>query len=257
MAPGGDVVCFFMEDKYMKPVIGVMPLWDEERDSIWMLPGYMDGIKQAGGIPFIFPFSEDEEELSTLIGMCGGILFTGGHDVSPRIYHEEPIGDLISSCEKRDIMESIVLKMALETDKAILGICRGIQFINAALGGTLYQDLPLQHPSEIDHHQHPPYDIPSHDVILIRDTPLQKCLQRDTLSVNSYHHQAVKELAPGLAPMAVSSDGLTEALYMPKKGFLWAVQWHPEFSFRSDINSRRIFSAFIDYIFIQQKMDHA
>ncbi len=232
----------------MKKVIGVMPLWDDEKNSIWMLPGYMEGIKQAGGLPFIFPFSDDEDEISILMEMCGGILFTGGHDISPEIYHEKPLEGLVSCCEKRDIMESIILKLALEADKPLLGICRGIQFINASLGGTLYQDLELQHPSRVEHHQQAPYDVPAHEVTLIEDTPLQKWLHRDRLAVNSYHHQAVKELAPGLKPMAVSPDGITEALYMPGRKFLWAVQWHPEFSFRNDENSRRIFSAFIDCI---------
>ena len=232
----------------MKKVIGVMPLWDDEKNSIWMLPGYMEGIKQAGGLPFIFPFSDDEDEISILMEMCGGILFTGGHDISPEIYHEKPLEGLVSCCEKRDIMESIILKLALEADKPLLGICRGIQFINASLGGTLYQDLELQHPSRVEHHQQAPYDVPAHEVTLIEDTPLQKWLHRDRLAVNSYHHQAVKELAPGHKPMAVSPDGITEALYMPGRKFLWAVQWHPEFSFRNDENSRRIFSAFIDCI---------
>ena len=211
----------------MKKVIGVMPLWDEEKNSIWMLPGYMEGIKQAGGLPFIFPFSEDEDEVSTLMEMCDGILFTGGHDISPDIYHEKPLEGLGSFCEKRDIMESIVLKQALEADKPILGICRGIQFINASLGGTLYQDLKLQHPSGVEHHQQAPYDVPAHDVILIEDTPLQKS---------------------DLKAMAVSPDGITEAVYMPGKKFLWAVQWHPEFLFHNDINSRQIFFAFINSI---------
>ena len=181
----------------MKKIIGVMPLWDDEKNSIWMLPGYMDGIKQAGGIPFIFPFSDDEDELSALMEMCGGILFTGGHDVSPEMYHEIPLEGLISCCEKRDNMESIVLKLALEADKSILGICRGIQFINAALGGTLYQDIPLQHPSGVDHHQKAPYDIPAHIVTIVKGSPLHKCLSITQLPVNSLHHQAVRELKVG------------------------------------------------------------
>ena len=136
----------------MKPIVGVMPLWDEEKDSIWMLPGYMDGISQAGGIPVIFPFSTDEMELKQLIGMCDGFLFTGGQDVTPEVYHEDPLEDLIDCCIKRDLMETIVLKEAIADDKPVLGICRGIQFINAALGGKLYQDIPTQRPSEINHH---------------------------------------------------------------------------------------------------------
>ncbi len=230
----------------MKPIIGVMPLWDDEKDSIWMLPGYMDGIDQAGGIPVMFPFTSDVKDLEQLAGMCSGFLFTGGHDVSPEIYHEKPLEGLVSCCSKRDIMEEEILRMAIESDKPVLGICRGIQLINAELGGTLYQDIPLQHPSGTEHHQNAPYDIPVHEVRVIPDTPLYECLKQERLAVNSYHHQAVKEISERLAVMAVSPDGLVEALYMPGHRFLWAVQWHPEFSFRKDPGSRRIFSAFVE-----------
>ena len=229
----------------MKPLVGVMPLWDEERESIWMLPGYMDGIAQAGATPFIFPFSCDREELARLVCMCDGILFTGGQDVSPKIYHELPMDGLISCCEKRDEMETIVLRAALENDKSVLGICRGIQFINAALGGTLYQDIPTQHPSEVEHHQHPPYHIPVHSVKILEDSPLYDCLQVGELPVNSYHHQAVRVVSPALKVMAAASDGLVEAVYKPDQRFLWAVQWHPEFSCRTDESSRKIFRAFV------------
>ncbi len=229
----------------MKPVIGVMPLWDEGKNSLWMLPGYLDGISLAGGIPVIFPFSSDEQELEQLTGMFDGFLFTGGHDVGPELYGEQPLPGLTDVCPKRDRMETVVLRKALAAGKPILGICRGIQFINAALGGTLYQDLPLQHPSDVEHHETPPYDKHAHFVRIPRDTPLYRCLGTELLSVNSYHHQAVNRLAPGLSPMAVSPDGLTEALYKPDYRFLWAVQWHPEFSLRSDENSGKIFSAFV------------
>ena len=230
----------------MKPVIGVMPLWDNEKDSIWMLPGYLDGISQAGGLPVIFPFSADEQDLDRLVSMCNGFLFTGGHDVSPAVYGEEPLPGLVDSCSARDEMETIILGKAIACDKPILGICRGIQFINAALGGTLYQDLPSQHPSDVDHHQHFPYHVPAHDVSITEHSPLHECLGTDLLPVNSYHHQAVNKLAPGLVAMAVSPDGLVEALYKPDHRFLWAVQWHPEFSCQTDHNSRKIFKAFTD-----------
>ncbi len=229
----------------MKPIIGVMPLWDDEKESIWMLPGYVDGILQAGGLPVILPFA-GEEDLDRLTEMCDGFLFTGGHDVSPRLYGEEPLEGLVCCCEKRDEMEKGILDRALDTGKPVLGICRGIQFINAALGGTLYQDLPSQFCSPIDHHQAPPYDVPCHGVEIKQGTPLSECLGVKALLVNSYHHQAVKKLAPGLKPMASSPDCLTEALYMPEHPFLWAVQWHPEFSFRSDPSSQRIFRAFTE-----------
>ncbi|MBQ7064033.1 MAG: gamma-glutamyl-gamma-aminobutyrate hydrolase family protein [Firmicutes bacterium] len=232
----------------MKPIIGVMPLWDEGRDSLWMLPGYLEAVRQAGGLPVIFPFSSDQKEISQLTDLCDGFLLTGGHDVSPDLYGEEPLESLIDSCKKRDALELSVLWNALRLDKPVLGICRGIQLINAALGGTLFQDLPSQHPSPISHRQAPPYDQPSHLVFLMKDSPLQQCLQADQISVNSCHHQAIKRLASDLAPMAVSPDGIIEAVTLPDHRFLWAVQWHPEFSFRTDANSRSIFKAFVSAI---------
>ena len=230
----------------MKPTVGVMPLWDDKIESIWMLPGYMDGINQAGGLPVIFPFSTDVQEVNQLISICDGFLFTGGHDVSPDLYHKNPLPGLVDCCRKRDIMETLVLRKALEADKPVLGICRGIQFINVALGGTLYQDIPSQHPSDVEHHQHAPYDDPIHEVIVEMDSPLHNCLGIEQLSVNSYHHQAVKKVADELKIMAVSPDGLVEALYKPDCRFLWAVQWHPELSYQTDCYSRKIFSAFVN-----------
>ncbi len=247
MTPCGVVVCFFyLKDvKDMKPVIGVMPLWDDDKNSIWMLPGYLEGIKHAGGVPIILPMTTDKDDLSQIIGMCDGYLFTGGHDVSPEIYHEKPISQSVICCKERDEMESVILESAINSDKPVLGICRGIQFINAVLGGTLYQDIPTQHPSEIEHHQSPPYDVPVHKVTIVRDSPLYDCLKAEEISVNSYHHQAIKDLAPGLSVMAVSPDGLTEAICMPEHRFLWAVQWHPEFSYKTDSNSQKIFNVFV------------
>ena len=229
----------------MKRIIGVMPLWDEEKDSLWMLPGYLDGISQAGGLPVIFPFTEDRAEVGQLVGLCDGFLFTGGQDVSSELYHAKPLEGLVETCAKRDALEGLVLSMALEADKPILGICRGLQFINAYLGGTLYQDLPSQHPSGMEHRQSAPYDMPLHEVMISEGSPLRDCLGVGCLSVNSLHHQAVRELAPCLEPMAVSTDGVIEAAYMPDARFLWAVQWHPEFSYRTDDHSRKIFDAFI------------
>lgn len=125
----------------------------------------------------------------------------------------------------------------------MLGICRGIQIINAVLGGSLIQDIPTEHPSKVIHSQTPPYDRPSHSVSLITGTPLKELLKSDSIDVTSYHHQAVKKLAPGLKAMAISSDGLIEAVYMPDHPFLWAVQWHPEFTWRVSRESRAIFHA--------------
>ena len=230
----------------MKPIIGVMPLWDDDKESIWMLPGYMDGIKEAGGLPIIFPMTTDEEEIKQLCDMCTGFLFTGGHDVSTELYHEKPIPGMVDSCRTRDDMELKVLDIAVKQDKAVLGICRGIQFINAALGGSLYQDLPSQRPSAVEHHMTAPYDRAAHKVKICEDSPLYKLLDKEKLGVNSYHHQAIKKLSPQLKAMAVSEDGLIEAVYIPGKKYIWAMQWHPEFSFRVDQDSRKIFKSFVD-----------
>ena len=230
----------------MKPVIGLIPLVDEDRESLWMLPGYMDGVAAAGGLPVMLPLSDDPKELEQLCGMCDGFLLTGGHDVSPEFYGERRV-DACGACSpQRDRMEAVILQCAMDADKPVLGICRGIQFLNAALGGTLWQDLPTQHPSSIEHHQIPPYDVPIHSVAILPGTPLAEALGAEALMVNSYHHQAVRELAAPLRAMAVSPDGLIEAVQHPGHRFIWGVQWHPEFAWRSDPSARIIFKAFVD-----------
>jgi len=231
----------------MKAIIGVIPLYDETKDSLWMLPGYFDGIMEAGGIPVMLPLTSDREILQQTVNMCNGIMFTGGHDVSPEIYHESDLDPAVCSyCPERDSMEQQVLKMAMENDTAILGICRGLQFINAALGGTLFQDLPLQYPSDVIHHQKAPYDVPAHIVHISEHTPLYSVTGKKEISVNSCHHQAIKELSPELQEMAAAPDGVIEAAFHPKKHFLWAVQWHPEFSHKKDQISKKIFRAFVE-----------
>ena len=229
----------------MKPIIGVLPLWDDKKESLWMLPGYFGAVTEAGAIPVMLPLTTDPQTIERLSDMCDGLLFTGGHDVSPEIYGAAPAANVVC-CRERDDMETMLLKTALEKDQPILGICRGIQFINASLGGTLYQDIPTEHPSNVEHHQTPPYDIPVHRNTIKKSSPLYKVLGCESLPVNSYHHQAVKEVAPELEVMAVSEDGLVEALFMPSKKFVWAVQWHPEFSYKTDEASRRILKAFTD-----------
>lgn len=228
-----------------KPIIGVLPLVDTDRESYWMLPGYMLGVEEAGGIPVMFPLTAEETDLRQLAEAVDGLLFTGGHDVSPSLYGADRSACCGECSRERDDMEQRLLEIALQLDKPVLGICRGIQIINAALGGTLYQDLPTEHPSDIEHHQRPPYDMPVHRVNLVRTAPLYDLLGQESISVNSYHHQAIKTLAPRLQPMVCSEDGLVEAVWLPAARFVWAVQWHPEFSYRTDANSMKILQEFI------------
>ncbi len=228
-----------------KPMIGLIPLVDEERQSYWMLPGYMEGIGQAGGIPVMLPLTSGKEELWQIAEEMDGFLYTGGQDVSPDLYAQERSEKCGPCCSGRDEMEAMLFRMAYEKDKPLLGICRGIQLLNVLMGGTLYQDLPSEHPSDIGHHQPPPYDAPTHSVNLVEHSPLHELLQKKTLMVNSYHHQAIRVLAPKLLAMAISEDGLVEAACVPEKSFIWGIQWHPEFSYRTDESSRTIFSEFI------------
>ena len=213
------------------PIIGVTPLWDAERKSVWMLPDYLDGIKAAGGIPVVLPLGMGEEDADRIVETCDGFLFTGGQDVG--------------SCPERDTLETLLLSKALTSDKAILGICRGLQFINVFLGGTLWQDLPSQHPSEVVHRQGKPYGIPTHTVML--DGDLMTLLGKDTIEVNTLHHQAAKELGSDLTAMAVAPDGIIEAVQMAGKRFVWAVQWHPEYMFKTDPDSLAIFSRLVKH----------
>lgn len=232
--------------KTKKPVIGLVPLVDEARDSYWMLPGYMKGVELAGGIPVMLPLTDDDASIEKIAEMMDGFIFTGGHDVDPGIYGEAMKSECTALCPERDAMEKKLLPLAIEKNKSVLGICRGLQFINSVLGGTLYQDLDAYHPSEICHRQKPPYDVPAHEVAVVKDSPLHGLLGMETLGVNSCHHQAICVLAPCLEAMAVSPDGLVEAFYMPGKKFVWALQWHPEFMYKVSSESRSVFKAFVD-----------
>lgn len=234
-----------MSKENKKPVIGLVPLMDDEKESYWMLPGYMDGIIEAGGIPIMLPLVSDRSIIEQIGEKCDGFLLTGGHDVSPEIYGEKKKEQCGACCKKRDEMERIIIGYALNADKPMLGVCRGIQLLNAVLGGTLYQDIPSEFDTKLIHHQKPPYDVPVHDVLISDNSPLYTLLGKKRLSVNSYHHQAVKDLADGLDVMAKADDGLVEAVYMPSKRFVWGVQWHPEFSYKKEISSRRIFEEFV------------
>lgn len=180
-----------------KPMIAVVPLVDEARESYWMLPGYFRGISEAGGIPVMLPLTADTADLTQLADAFDGFLFTGGHDVSPSCYGMEKLPYCRDCCPDRDAMEGALVPLVLTRDKAVLGICRGLQFLNAALGGTLYQDLPTEHPSLVIHSQQPPYDQPSHDVAVTPASPLFALTGGETAWVNSCHHQGIRDLVRG------------------------------------------------------------
>lgn len=228
-----------------RPVIAVTPLWDADRESIWMLPAYVEALEDQGAIPLILPLTADRDVLDWALEGCDGLLLTGGQDVDPAHYGEGPDPKLGELAPVRDAQELYLISRALERDLPLFGICRGEQILNVALGGSLYQDLPSQLPQALSHSMKPPYDRGVHRVSLTPGTPLQRLLGAEQLSVNSRHHQGIKALAPGLEVMAVAEDGLIEAVRVPEKTFAWAVQWHPEHAYAADGASRAIFGAFV------------
>ncbi|XJZ29023.1 gamma-glutamyl-gamma-aminobutyrate hydrolase family protein [Bacillota bacterium Lsc_1132] len=228
-----------------KPMIGVLPLYDEEKASYWMLPGYMRGIEEAGGIPVVLPLTTDKEVILSILMTFDGFLFTGGQDVNPHLYGEKAENVCGRPCDERDQMEATLFQQAIALDKPVFGICRGVQLFNVLLGGTLYQDLPSQFPSEIIHKQNPPYDQPVHMVSIEKESPLYSIAKVEFLPVNSYHHQGIKKLSDQLVCAAKADDGLIEAVYMPGKRFVLAVQWHPEYMYQSDKISLRLFKELV------------
>ncbi|EDS72173.1 gamma-glutamyl-gamma-aminobutyrate hydrolase family protein [Anaerofustis stercorihominis] len=227
-----------------KPIIGIVPLYDEYKDSYWMLPGYMTCLEESGAVPIMLPLTINDKTIDELVDMCDGFLFSGGHDVNPELYNEKKKPECQNICIKRDEMEKILFNKVITMNKPILGICRGLQLINVLLGGSLYQDLESE--LKINHKQKPPYDESFHKVDIIQDTPLYNILNKDKIDVNSCHHQAVKELSSKLKVMAVSEDKVIEGAYMEDKKFVLAVQWHPECNYKKEDTSVKIIKEFIN-----------
>ena len=194
-----------------RPIIGVVPLVDPERESDWMLPGYLKGLEAVGALPVMLPLTQAAELLDEMTALCSGFLFPGGQDMDPALYGEAPIPACGERVQERDGMELALLERVLAADKPLLGICRGLQLLNVALGGSLYQDLPSQWGEAVCHRQAPPYDQPSHPVALT-EGPLRALLGREELAVNSCHQQGIRALAAPLRPMARAGDGLIEAV---------------------------------------------
>lgn len=225
-----------------KPLIALIPQVDEE-GRWWMNPDYLNSVSRAGGIGVVLPLTGDVENLQEIARRFDGFLFTGGPDVAPKMYGQEKEAFCGEICPERDDMEMKLFRLVYDLDKPILGICRGIQLMNVALGGTLYQDLPSQFPSEVNHRVlGKPLAREVHE-ILVEDLPFGDLPLH--LMVNSRHHQAIDRLAPGLKVRARATDGVIEAVYCPEKPYIRAVQWHPE-NFQNDL-SRVIFGEFIGF----------
>lgn len=228
-----------------KPIIGVLPLADVKTGYAWIKPNYVSAVAEAGGTPLVLPLTEEGGLLDELVETCDGFLLTGGYDISPSLYGQEKLPVCGDGTEGLDRMEAALLPRILAADKPLLGICRGLQFLNIALGGTLWQDIPTQRPSDINHRMEAPYERHVHRAVQPENSPMLNIISAREFGVNSAHHQGICALGEGLIPAAYSEDGLVEAICMPEKKFICAVQWHPEDLFRIDKNAAALFKALV------------
>lgn len=209
---------------------------------------YPAALAACGALPMVIPLNLPEDILRDIFAQLDGLCLPGGVDVDPAEYGEARHLHLGSVDAPRDRTELLLARWALETDLPVLGICRGIQLLNVAAGGTLYQHIPAQVPAARRHNhrlQDSAWETPTHAVRVARESRLGEMVGAERLQTNSFHHQSLKDIAPGFQATAWADDGVIEAIEHPEKPFAVAVQWHPEGMFHSDAYARRIFEAFV------------
>ena len=207
---------------------------------------YVRAVIAAGGTPLLIPSDGDDGLAAEYRPLLHGLLVPGGEDVTPALYGEDPLRQVTFMNEEKDRMELALIRGAVDRGMPVFGICRGIQLLNVCFGGTLYQDLPAQYPGVLGHAQ----DMAirgqlTHRVTLEPDSLLEKLLGGEPLSVNSYHHQAVRTPAPGFTVTARAADGVIEGVEDPERN-LYAVQWHPEDLVESHPRFRPLFRHLVE-----------
>ena len=238
-----------------RPVIGIatqtLPAVPGERPHCWIMGHrYVEALRLAGAIPWLIPLMPHAPD--TMLALCDkldGIFLTGGVDVDPARYGE-PRHPLCGTTDPdRDAIELLLLDHALKTGKPVLAVCRGIQILNVALGGSLFQDVSAQVPAAMKHDYFPTPVNPSrsylaHEIAVDTSSRLGRILGEGVVPVNSMHHQAIKTLGAGLKPTAHAPDGIIEAVEGTGTQFLVAVQWHPEELAESMPGQGRLFTEF-------------
>lgn len=210
--------------------------------------GYVNSVLRAGAVPLILPVLTGEEKAEELLKRLDGIIFTGGADVMPQLYTDKPShlnGDIEPD---RDKSEILYMRLALERNMPLLGICRGFHLLNVALGGTLYQDIKSEQNNYFCHVQKMPVSEPSHKIKIEKDSLGFILFKREELDVNSFHHQAVKGLGRGLEITGQSADGCTEIIESKRHRMVLGVQYHPEEMSRQFKEHQLLFDNFINNI---------
>ncbi len=210
---------------------------------------YIESVIEAGGIPFIIPFNTNTSVTVEQVKNIDALILSGGHDVFPLIYGEEPKQALGETFPERDYFDITLLKTAMDLNKPVLGICRGHQIINAGNGGSLYQDLSYNKELFIKHSQSTKWNIPTHTITIEEGSFLDDIYEKNEGMVNSFHHQIINDLADGFKVIARSKDGAIEAIEkINNRNFVLGIQWHPEMMNISDIFSKKLFKKFINTV---------
>jgi putative glutamine amidotransferase len=224
----------------LPPIIGITATLKEDVDAVAERPlgrfvradlDYIEGVVGAGGAPVVLPAAGDERVAEAVVHGLDGLLLSGGSDLDPGYYGEEPVPELGVTLPERDTFEMAVVGLALRLGVPIFGICRGMQLMNVALGGTLYQDLPSQWEGDVlKHRQDTPKWQPTHEVRVTPGSYVAEVMGREVVKVNSYHHQGIRTLAEGLVVTGRTSDGVVEAVEAVDISERWllGVQWHAE-----------------------------
>jgi putative glutamine amidotransferase len=238
----------------MKPVIGVTPDFNAgdrsdmggREPTYFLRARYIRAIEELGGIPLILPLVAGSAAHRQLLDGLDGLLLTGsGPDLPPRLYGERQRYPFSLVSERRAAFELDLVQNARRRDLPLLGICGGMQAVNVACGGSLFQDIPSQVPHALDHRQTTNASRVSHPVTVKSHTLLRKIIHQAKVMVNSSHHQSIKAVAPSLVESATAPDGIVEAIESPTHRFFLAVQWHPEFLFERHASHRRLFEALL------------
>ncbi len=238
----------------MKPIIGITPDFNPgdredmggKEPTYFLRARYTKAIEDAGGIPFILPLMPDRQAWKRIVSHVDGLLITGsGSDLAPETYGETQRYKFKRMSAQRATLELGVSNIAYKNDVPMLGICGGMQSINVALGGTLFQDIDSQLNTSIPHQ--PTYSATktAHSIRIAPRSLLRRIAGKATIQVNSSHHQSIKEVPPSLITTAISPDGVIEAIEAPNKQFLLGVQWHPEFLYRRHPIQKKLFQALV------------